>query len=235
MINARLTLTISNYITGEPDLVIPNDIGLTPFYANPEEILLIYSDEGSEDWIKNFEKIVNIVFNGSKDFDRFLRINRFEVSDPSVRAAMAEKYVLCYATYWSGIKIFKDSIKSVSKTKNLGDFQVSYRGDQNTTPVDSIIKDARDCLVDLKAEIKKYISVLYGEAKGFGFRKYKAKVNVASTRRWDYMNPEMGIAFAGNKRILQDGSSYKTGAYYQYWMVGKLGYDNWGYDGNYSW
>ena len=235
MQNTRLTITLSDYIAGEAPLVIPMDVLITPIYATPEEVLLHFTDEGSSEWVENFERVLNLIFNGSRAFDRLLALNSIEISEVVMRSAAASQYAICYATYWAGIKIFKDKLKSVSKTKNLGDFQVSYRGDQNTLPIDSIIVDAKKCMDDLKKYVEDLASAEIGKAAGFQFRRIGAKVVAGSTRRWDYMVPELGIAYAGNKRILQDGSSYKTGAYYQYWMVGKLGYDNWGYDGYFSW
>jgi hypothetical protein len=235
MRNTRLTITISNYIAGEQPLVIPIDTLLAPIYAGPEEVLISFSEEGTVDWMEHYEKVLNLLFNGSRTFDRLLALNTIEINEPSMRAGMGAQYAICYATYWAGIKIFKTALSSVSKTKNLGDFQVSYRGDSNTLPIDSIIKDAKECMDSMRVYIEELASAEQGKAVNFGFRKIGSKVSAYSTRRWDYMVPEFGISYAGAKRVLQDGSSYKTGAYYQYWMVGKLGYDNWGYDGNYSW
>ena len=235
MKNTRLTIKINNYLPLQPEIVIPVDVMITPIYVDPEEVLLLFSDEGSAEWVENFERILNLIFNGSRSFDRLLSQLRIDFEDTAQRSALAYKYVLCYSTYWAGIKIYKDKLKSVSKTKNLGDFQVSYRGDQNTGPIDSMIKDAKDCLDSLAELLAQYARAENSKAVNFAFRKFDAKVHAGESRRWDYKNPELGISFAGNKRVLGDGSSYKTGAYYQYWMVGKLGYNNWGYDGQYNW
>lgn len=236
MKNCRVNLKIENIIPGNSEVIeLPMDVGLVPFYAAPEDILLFFSDEGSTEWVENFERVVNLVFNGSRSFDRLLAYNSITIGSDMTRMAIAEKYTICYATYWAGIKLFKDRLKSISKTKNLGDFGISYRGDKDNTAVEAIIKDAKKCLDDIGEYISELSAAEIGKAKVFMFRKSGAKVSQYSTRRWDYMTPELGIAYAGNKRVLQDGSSYKTGAFYQYWMIGKLGYDNWGFDGNFTW
>lgn len=235
MQNCRININLDDYIVGQPTLSVPLDIGLTPFYGTPEEVLLFFAEEGSSDWIEYFERIVNLLFNGSRAFDRLLNYNSITIADPSLRQAMAEKYAMCYATYWAGIKIFQNRLRSVSKSKNLGDFSISYRGDKDETAVNAIIKDAKSCLDEIGVYVSGLADAEIGKASGFRFRQTGAKVSPYSTRRWDYMVPEFGIAYAGNKRVLQDGSTYKTGAYYQYWMIGKLGYENWGYDGYYTW
>lgn len=236
MKNIKLKITLSGLITGAADTIIDTDVLLSPFYANPEDVLSAFFEEGSEEWVNNFEKIINLIFLGSKTFDRIVKSNSIVFPEPStIKTSTAEQYAICYATYWAGIKLFKSNMKSVSKTKNLGDFNISYRGDSNTLPVDSIILDAKSCMDSISRYLDELSGAQQGSPKGFSFRLANAKVNENSTRRWDYMVPEFGISYAGNKRVLQDGKSYKTGAYFQYWMVGKLGYDNWGYDGQFSW
>lgn len=236
MINTRINLQISNFINGVDPLIIPIEVELSPFYSSPEEVLSTLFEEDSDEWVKNFELVVKTIFIGSRIFDRMLLSNSLEFPvDSTTRSSIADLYVFNYAIYWVGISCFKETLKSTSKAKTLGDFNISYKGDINTLAIDSIILDSKKKMKEIEEYIDNISSATQGSPSKFKYRLYGAKTLENQTRRWDYQMPELGISYAGNKRVLQDGKSYKTGAFYQYWMVGKLGYDNWGYDGYYTW
>ena len=235
MKNIKLNINISNFSSTSGEINIPLELNLDPFYCNPEDVLTVLFNEDSDEWASNFELVVRTIFLGSRIFDKMLLSNSLDFPVGStVFSSTAELYVLNYAIYWVGISCFKDTLKSISKSKDLGDFGISYKGDLNTTGIDSIILDSKKKMSEIESYLDEISSATQGAPAIFKYRLCGAKTLESQTRRWDYQIPEFGISYAGNKRILQDGKSYKTGAFYQYWMVGKIGYDNWGYDGQFT-
>ena len=236
--NARLNISMT---VGNELVEIPVEVNIDPLFYDPEFVLVKFFDQGSTEYSKNFERAVNLIFMGSMSFNTLLEASGIILDPTSLNkdmmamivrvAALARKYTECYATYWFGIRYYGSSFKSVSKSKTLGDVQVSYSTDSQLD-ANQIVADSKKCIDEIAQQIKNIGLSGVGRCNSASFRNRDSNVKYRP-RVWDWRQVEYGVPNAGTKIMMPDGKLYKTGSFYQYWhnysTIQGWTYDAWQY------
>jgi len=195
--NIRELISINNGLLdmdGNPIVikgVIKYDILLSPFYCTERDILTIGMEEPSADSI---EYVRELIFNSSiianDTFNTVVLGGMGLQKEEEFR--LKRQYVICLVSYQFYKDFYKDYMRSIKKSKFLGDVKVSLDIERDPTFIMQISNDAKECyesiagMVGLGAGIGSFVKGGYNYC------------NNTSDRQWfpglDGGNPKVSIA-----------------------------------------
>ena len=186
------------------------DMLLDPFYASIRDIEIGFDEsvKFSETFVK---KVSEMIFNKSIYIDMFLRNKKLNLSKEEIEY-LKYQYVVCAVIYDAGKHIYIGSMKSNKVRKELGDFIVERNVTFDTSAVDRISDDAKNCMDDIIKAIEDMSSLL---AESFIKGEWN-KSSSKSYRLWHYPKYQSTVPIAANKILEEDGRYYKTGAGHGY-------------------
>jgi hypothetical protein len=181
MTNIRIDIGLTGLLdtTSNPITVSSTgsfDILLSPFYATEQDIIGPYADEVGE----YTTSIRRHIFEASIKVDQILTTQRVQylgLTDQEL-FMLKRNYVICWAVYQFGKVFYRDYLKSIKKSKFLGDFKVSLEVEKEPSLIQRIADDAKECYEELEE--------LFGLSDGMGtFVKGRYnECNQRSDRQW---------------------------------------------------
>ena len=135
------------------------NILLDPYYCTEDDIISIFMQDKEKYWLMTKK----IIFDSQVKVDFMFRKATFIKLDEQEIFHLKRDYVICSSTYQFAKQFNSDFLKSVSKTKMLGDLKVSVRMDKAINGANLIMGDAEKCLEELQETIK-YLSDNGGSA-----------------------------------------------------------------------
>jgi len=186
-------------ILGNPIQIVGTvyyDILLDPFYCTERDILLIVMEEPSDKYI---EWVRELIFNASIRADDVFNTEILKALGltPEQEFRLKRQYVICLASYQFYKDFYKDYMRSIKKSKFLGDVKVSLDVEKDPTFIMQISDDAKECYES--------IADIVGVGAGMNsFVKGRSNCcNYTSSRQWypklDGGHPNVPIA--ANKAV----------------------------------
>ena len=128
--------------------VFEEDIMLKPFYATEDDIISVFM----QDKVKYWDMTRKIIFNASVKADFFLRNYKFDEARITQQQVFQLKrdYVICSSVYQFAKQFNADFLKSVNKTKMLGDLKVTVGMHKAGNGANIIMQDAQACVDELE-------------------------------------------------------------------------------------
>ena len=171
--NSGLRDTSGNEISLSGSL--SEDILLTPFYATENDILLILMDEPS---VAYHNRARELIFNNSVVVDDKLRLVADIESDRLFR--LKRQYVMCLSIYQFCKIFYKDYMKSIKKSKFLGDVKVTLDVERDPSFIMQMANDAKECY----EEIEEILMIAGGGAMSSFVKGRSNACNYTSNRQW---------------------------------------------------
>ena len=122
------------------------NILLDPYYCTEDDIISIFMQDKEKYWLMTKK----IIFDSQVKVDFMFRKATFSKLDEQEIFHLKRDYVICSSTYQFAKQFNSDFLKSVSKTKMLGDLKVSVRMDKAINGANLIMGDAEKCLEELQ-------------------------------------------------------------------------------------
>ncbi|MDB4533396.1 hypothetical protein N9242_00890 [Vicingaceae bacterium] len=167
-------------IDGNPITIVgtaSHDLLLDPFYATERDILSIVMDEPTTKYI---DMVREMIFNSSimandKITNTMLANNNI---DAEQGFRLKRQYVICLTSYDFYKTFYRDYMKSIKKSKFLGDVKVSLDVEKDPSFIVNVFNDAKEC----------YLSIENILGVGLGMSTFSKGVNNAcnytSDRQW---------------------------------------------------
>lgn len=183
------------------------DILLSPFYASEKELLGTFLETYNK---AQFESAREIIFYNSITADDMIKDNLKDLSEKEL-ALFRRNLVLCLSTIAFGNKFNSDFLKSLSRSKSLGDFSVSTSATNDPQFVVNIISNAKKCVEEAKEAIESFS--LNGEGLIKSFVKGDLNANAKqSDRLWHHYNLALKSSEThASKKKPFNGRFYKNG------------------------
>ena len=125
------------------------DMLLNPFYATENDILSIVMDEPSQEYST---RIREIIFNSSVMADDKITASMIIESGMTTVQAFRIKrqYVICLSAYEFSKAFYRDYLRSIKKSKFLGDVKVSLDIEKDPSFIMQISADAKECFESIE-------------------------------------------------------------------------------------
>lgn len=204
-VELNLTIPLLNNLT---NIKVTTQLLLYPFYCTEEDVANPF--EEFEDNKSVFVR--QIIFNNSiKVLTETKKLEMFNILAEEDLFALRREYTICLSTYEMTKKMKIDYIGTISRSKKLGDFEVSTSKKTEGAVLDRLLADTKDCVQYFINFIKELES-----EKILPQYFAKASKNITSTypgsRLWwlSGMTPNLTDAFASSK-VLYNSKQYKVG------------------------
>ena len=146
-INLKLSLPIINSSGEEKNIKIDSSLFLTPFYAVEEDIVPSFPSVDETE----LPVLRKIIFNASLTVNRLTeKVEKLKLLTPKALFALRRDYVICLATNELAKRVNADIVKAQSKSKTLGDFTVSTSQSNDTTVLNKVFNDSKQCVYDIE-------------------------------------------------------------------------------------
>ena len=188
--------------SGEGVLEVTENLLLDPLYITENELLSVYLTKHTEE---QFKAAREIAFYASLKADEIIgkKIDSFSNKE---KFSFKRQLTLCLATVMFGNKFNTDYIKSLSRSKSLAEFSVSTSSTNDPQFVLNIIKEAQQCVADLKSALNMSGDVLIRTfVKGAN-----NEMNMTSNRLWHHFNLDIK-----SKEIHASEKKFYNGRYYK--------------------
>lgn len=142
-------------IDGNPITMVgvsDHDLLLEPFYATERDILSIVMDEPTQKYI---DMVREMIFNSSILADDNLApesLAKFSLSVEEV-FRLKRQYVICLTAYDFYKTFYRDYMKSIKKSKFLGDIRVSLDVEKDPSFIMNVFNDAKECYTSIEVSI----------------------------------------------------------------------------------
>lgn len=200
--NINISIKIPLHSGGS--LKVEENLLLNPLYITENELLSVYLTKYTE---LQFKAAREIAFYASLKADEIIG-NKLDDLTNKEKFSFKRQLTLCLATIMFGNKFNTDYIKSLSRSKSLAEFSVSTSSTNDPQFVLNIIKDAQQCVDDIKSVINMAGDVLIRTfVKGA-----LNDSNPTSNRLWHHFNLEVKSkqTYASEKKPFK-GRYYKNG------------------------
>ena len=198
-ININIKIPLKN---GESSLKIEENILLTPLYITENELLSVYLTKYTNE---QFKAAREVAFYSSLKADEIIG-NKIDTFTSKEKFSFKRQLTLCLATIMFGNKFNTDYIKSLSRSKSLAEFSVSTSSTNDPQFVLNIIKEAQQCVADLKSALNMSGDVLIRTfVKGAN-----NEMNMTSNRLWHHFNLD-----TKSKEIHASEKKFYNGRYYK--------------------
>ena len=178
---------------------LSEDILLDPFYATENDVLIILMEEPT---MAQVHTVRELIFNNSIVIDDKLRAATGIDSEQMFR--IKRQYVICASTYQFCKVFYKDYMRSVKKSKFLGDVKVSLDIEHDPSFLLQIAADAKECMEE--------IEMMSGSSMSSFVKGRGNSCNYTSNRQWypktHGNNPRVPIAAS---KVGSFCSKYKIG------------------------
>ena len=188
--------------SGEGVLEVTENLLLDPLYITENELLSVYLTKHTEE---QFKAAREIAFYASLKADEIIgkKIDSFSNKE---KFSFKRQLTLCLATVMFGSKFNTDYIKSLSRSKSLAEFSVSTSSTNDPQFVLNIIKEAQQCVADLKSALNMSGDMLIRTfVKGAN-----NEMNMTSNRLWHHLNLD-----TKSKEIHASEKKFYNGRYYK--------------------
>lgn len=185
-------------------LVVTENLLLNPLYITENELLSIYLTKYTED---QFKAAREVAFYSSLKADEIIG-NKIDSFTSKEKFSLKRQLTLCLATISFGNKFNTDYVKSLSRSKSLAEFSVSTSSTNDPQFVLNIIKEAQQCVDDIKSALTMSGDVLIRTfVKGAN-----NLANYDSNRLWHHSNlaQKSKETYASEKKFY-NGRYYKNG------------------------
>ena len=200
-ININIKIPLKN---GEGSLSISENLLLDPLYITENELLSVYLTKHTEE---QFKAAREIAFYSSLKANEIVG-NKIDTFTNKEKFSLMRQLTLCLATIAFGNKFNTDYIKSLSRSKSLAEFSVSTSSTNDPQFVLNIIKEAQQCVHDIKSALSMSRDVLIRTfVKGAN-----NLTNYDSNRLWHHFNlPNKSKETYASEKKLYNGRYYKNG------------------------
>lgn len=188
----------------EDVLKISENLLLDPLYITENELLSVYLVKYTDD---HFKAAREIAFYSSLKADEIIGKTIDCFSDKE-KFSFKRQLTLCLAIISFGNKFNTEYIKSLSRSKTLAEFSVSTSSTNDPQFVVGIIKEAQECVSDIKDALSMSGDVLIRTfVKGAN-----NPLNNTSNRLWHHFNlqDKSTKTYASEKKYY-NGKYYKNG------------------------
>lgn len=155
--------------------LLSEDILLTPFYATENDVLLILMEEPT---IAYEHKVRELIFNNSIIIDDKL-LGIIDIPEDQL-FRLKRQYVMCLSIYQFCKIFYQDYMKSVKKTKFLGDVKVSLDVEHDPSFIMQMANDAKECF----EEIEDILMITSGGTMSSFVKGRGNSCNYVSNRQW---------------------------------------------------
>lgn len=200
-INIKIKIPLKD---GSGSLKLLENLLLTPLYITENELLSVYLTKYTED---QFKAAREVAFYSSLKADEIIG-NKIDSFTNKEKFSLKRQLTLCLATIAFGNKFNTDYIKSLSRSKSLAEFSVSTSTSNDPQFVLNLIKDAQECVKDIKDALSMSGDVLIRTfVKGAN-----NSSNLTSNRLWHHFNLPVKSkeTYASDKKF-HNGRYYKNG------------------------
>lgn len=185
-------------------LRVSENLLLTPLYITENELLSVYLVKYTEE---QFKAAREVAFYSSLKTDEIIGKKIDSFSDKE-KFTLKRQLTLCLAIIAFGNKFNTDYIKSLSRSKSLAEFSVSTSNTNDPQFVLNIIKEAQQCVEDIKDALNMSSDLLIRSFVKGG----NNPINYDSARLWHHFNlaDKSVISYASEKKFY-NGRYYKNG------------------------
>lgn len=190
--------------TKEGVLKISENLLLDPLYVTENEILSVYLTKYTNE---HFKAAREVAFYSSLKADEIIGKKIDSFSDKE-KFSFKRQLALCLSIISFGNKFNTEYIKSLSRSKTLAEFSVSTSSTNDPQFVVGIIKEAQECVADLKTALSMSGDVLIRTfVKGAN-----NPMNNTVNRLWHHFNLDLKSTqtYASDKKFY-NGKYYKNG------------------------
>ena len=191
--------------------VFEEDIMLKPFYATEDDIISVFMQDKEKYW----DMTRKIIFNAQVKADFFLRNFAFDYSKVTEAQIFQLKrdYVICNQVYQFAKQFNADFLKSVNKTKMLGDLKVTVGMHKAGNGANIIMQDAQACVDELEQTFD-LLRIGGGGTMLKGFNKNGANGGAFKPgRQWWPGEPQEPMVSIATRHYQHLGKFYKIGCF----------------------
>ena len=192
--------------------VFEEDIMLKPFYATEDDIISVFMQDKEKYW----DMTRKIIFNAQVKADFFLRNFAFDYSKVTEAQIFQLKrdYVICNQVYQFAKQFNADFLKSVNKTKLLGDLKVTVAMSRAGNGANIIMQDAQACIDELELSFDVLKTGGGGTFMIKPFNKNGAdKGSFSPSRQWWPGEPQEPMVSIATRHYQHLGKFYKIGSF----------------------